>query len=402
MEKRILAFLLAGMIAVVSAGCGSSAANETGTENDVVSATESTETDEPYGDTVIYDANDYVTLGDYLGMEVTVDGDYEVTDEDIRDEIELELAYFGTTYEETDKTTVEEGDTVNIDYVGKKDGVAFDGGTGEDYNLTIGSGTFIPGFEDGLIGAEVGDIVDLELTFPEEYQNAELAGQDVVFTVTVNSIVEPVQITYETLTDEFIQDNVGLDSVEAYIDEVREVLEEDKASEKETAVSRAILLKLPEICTVSGHPEGLEEERIEQNVQYYADMASAYGTDLETMLGSNGMTEESLRSELAESVKDTVDVELILLAIADAEGITNDEEAYQAYVADILTQGGYASEEELYKEFKEAYVRRQFCQDKARELVEENAKITFTGKASAESTEEEATEAAYDTETEEE
>ena len=87
-----------------------------------------------------------------------------------------------------EKSVVESGDTVNIDFEGKKDGVAFDGGTSQGYNLTIGSGSFIDGFEDGLIGVNVGDTVDLNLTFPEGYQNADLAGQDVVFTVTVNFI----------------------------------------------------------------------------------------------------------------------------------------------------------------------------------------------------------------------
>lgn len=390
MKKKILTMLLAGTL-MLSAGCGSSAASDAVSDTESVTEAASTETEatdsEPYGDVIVYDASEYVTLGDYMGLEVEVEGNYDVTEDDIKNEVELELGYLGTSYEETDKKTVEDGDTVNIDYVGKKDGVAFDGGTAEGYNLTIGSGSFIPGFEDGLIGANVGDVVDLNLTFPEEYHSEELAGADVVFTVTVNSIVEPVTVAYEDLTDEFVKENMGVDTVEEYLKQVRETMEEDKESEKETAVSRAVLLRLPEVCTVSGHPEGLEEERIEQNIQYYRNMAEAYGTDLETMLSSYNMTEEGLREDLAETVKDSVDIEIILLAIADAEGITEDEDAYQEYVAEAIEQGGYKDEAELYSEYSEEYVRRQFRQDKARELVTDNAKITFKDTASSESTE---------------
>ena len=132
-------------------------------------------------------ASDYVTLGEYKGIEVT-QPEPEVTDEYVDSYIEYLRSQRAVAVEVTDRTTVQEGDTVNIDYTGYRDGVAFEGGTAQGDSLTIGSGRFIDGFEEGLIGTSVGETVTLELTFPDNYTNAELAGAAVTFDVTVNSI----------------------------------------------------------------------------------------------------------------------------------------------------------------------------------------------------------------------
>ena len=306
----------------------------------------------------------------------------------------------GPDYRVPNREIVEEGDSVNIDYEGKIDGEAFDGGTAEGRDIVIGSGALIDGFEDGLVGKKVGETVDLNLKFPEEYANADLAGKDVVFTVTINSLKEPVEVTYDTLTDDYIKSKVGMDSVDEYLKEVRAAMEEEAESAKEQQTSYAVLDKLREICKVSGHPEGLDEERMEQSMRYYEDMASAQGVDLDTMLSYYGMSEEALRADLKESIPASVDAEMILLAIADKEGFSDDEEAYAAYIADVLAQGGYENEEELYKEFSKEYVHRQYCQDKARELVEDNAKVTFVKEKGTENVKE--TETETETETEKE
>ena len=148
-----------------------------------------------------YEVEKYVTLGSYEGMSVEVAGDFEVSEEDVISYINDMLTYY-PNYTDTDKQVVEDGDCVDIDYEGKKDGVAFDGGTAEGHVLEIGSDSFIDGFEDGLIGAKVGETRDLNLTFPENYQSAELAGAKVVFTVTVNKIVDKEIVTYDKLTDD--------------------------------------------------------------------------------------------------------------------------------------------------------------------------------------------------------
>lgn len=162
-------------------------------------------------------------------------------------------------YVESDKTVVENGDVANIDYEGLLDGEAFDGGTAQDYDLEIGSGSFIDGFEDGLIGAEVGKETDLNLTFPEDYGNSDLAGKEVVFKVTVNAIKEKQDITYDTLTDEYVtylSDKLGAsyETVNDLTSDIRTYLEEQANSSRTQAIRSAVVAKLPEVCTVNALP----------------------------------------------------------------------------------------------------------------------------------------------------
>ena len=137
----------------------------------------------------------YIKVGEYKGLDVQEDVQ-EVTDSDIDIQIQTNLSQ-NLVEVEDENAEVKNGDVVNIDYEGKKDGVAFDGGTAEGFDLTIGSGSFIDGFEDGLIGAKKGETRDLNLTFPENYQAEELAGQDVVFTVKINAIKTTPELTEE-------------------------------------------------------------------------------------------------------------------------------------------------------------------------------------------------------------
>lgn len=184
MKKKTLGLLAAILSVCMLAGCGAKDTGDgTGAATDA--GTESTALKD-------MDVDKYVTLGEYKGLAVSVDT-VEV-DEDEWDTLVNNVYYGNITAENGGimDRAVETGDTVNIDYEGKKDGVAFDGGTAQGYDLTIGSGNFIAGFEDGLIGVMPGETVDLDLTFPENYGNSDLAGQAVVFTVTVNYI-QPAQ-----------------------------------------------------------------------------------------------------------------------------------------------------------------------------------------------------------------
>ena len=152
------------------------------------------------------DVEQYVTLGEYKGLQVTVT---EPAVDDATLETELESVYFANVTAENGGITdraVAEGDTINLDYEGKKDGVAFSGGTAAGASLTIGSGQFIAGFEEGLVGVKPGETVDLDLTFPEEYHSADLAGQAVVFTVTVNYI-QPTEM------EDSVVAGMGIDNV---------------------------------------------------------------------------------------------------------------------------------------------------------------------------------------------
>ena len=188
-------------------------------ENSTEADTEETYEKVPRPD---YTASDYVELGEYKGLTVKI-APIEVTDEEILAQISANAG--SDAMEDVTEGTVEEGDTANIDYVGKLDGEAFDGGTAKGYDLEIGSGTFIDGFEDGLVGVKIGDTVDLTLTFPESYPSEELAGKETVFTVTVNSVKRMKELTSDlvsTITDGEYTD------VDAYKESVKETLIKNK------------------------------------------------------------------------------------------------------------------------------------------------------------------------------
>ena len=174
MKKHVRLTLCCAAAVMLAAGCGK--------KSDTAETTTAAETTEAE----ITDKGEVTKLGQYKGIEVTKE-DTTVTDAELDQRIASILQANPEITEITDRPA-QEGDTVNIDYVGMKDGVAFDGGTAEGYDLELGSGAFIDGFEDGLIGANVGEERSLNLTFPEDYGNADLAGQAVVFYVTVNKI----------------------------------------------------------------------------------------------------------------------------------------------------------------------------------------------------------------------
>ena len=232
MKKKTLGFLAAVLSMCMLAGCG---AKDTGDGTDAATGAgaESTALKD-------MDVDKYVTLGEYKGLEVSVDT-VEV-DEDEWDSLVNNVYYENITAENGGimDRAVETGDTVNIDYEGKKDGVAFDGGTAQGYDLTIGSGSFIAGFEDGLIGVMPGETVDLNLTFPENYGKSDLAGQAVVFTVTVNYI-QPAQDG--EFSDEVIS-NFGIDGV-TNEEELRQYaydyLNENAQQNYETNVQQAVM-----------------------------------------------------------------------------------------------------------------------------------------------------------------
>ena len=173
----------------------------------------------------------YVELGDYKGIEYTREV-AEVTDTQIQSQVDSLLSSLTETTEVTDRP-IEEGDTANIDFVGTMNGEEFDGGSGEGFDLEIGSDSFIDGFEDGLIGHSVGEKVSLDLTFPENYQSEDLAGKDVNFAVTINSI--SVKTTPE-LTDEVVKENTDYDTVDAYKDSVRKDLEKQAEEDADSQV----------------------------------------------------------------------------------------------------------------------------------------------------------------------
>ncbi len=322
MKKRVLALLLCVSTAISMTGCGSKGESVEATE--AVENTESTE-EVPAVPLAQYDlkGSDYVTLCDYSAIPVTISGDYDVTDQDVLDYVEKIFTQGGPFYTaDPDKTTVEEGDIVNVDYVGKLDGEAFSGGTAEDQNIDVsnnssasGSG-FIDGFTDGLIGASVGDVIDSNVTFPDEYpNNPDLAGKEVVFTFTVNSIQK--EVTMDTMDDEFASEQFGVDSVDGVYKQVRQYLESSAESTHKNDIYSALEDYLLENCTVD-MPADYRSDVIEAIRANFIDRyCSGDESQMETVLSSYGYTEESIEQEWSDSVESSIKLELIVKAIAE-------------------------------------------------------------------------------------
>ncbi|HOO27447.1 MAG TPA: trigger factor, partial [Lachnospiraceae bacterium] len=227
-------------------------------------------------------AEDYISLGEYEGLEVTRVST-EVTDEEIQQQIDSILSDYATTEEITDRTDVQEGDVVNIDYTGTLDGEVFDGGSAQGFDLEIGSGRFIDGFEEGLIGADVGDTVTLNLTFPGEYSNnPDLAGKDVVFAVKINSISKS---ELPEFNDAFIaQESSGQFST--VVDFKAYMTEQMESSRKEYADSIMYTELLDEAVdnaeVIKDIPEEYVQEKIDEMIRTTKSGAEAYGMDFDT------------------------------------------------------------------------------------------------------------------------
>lgn len=324
-----------------------------------------------------YNALDYVKLGDYKNLEVNradLNLPESVTDEDVNDYVENSIKniamYTEGAVEAITEGTVEDGDIANIDYVGKKDDVAFDGGTAEGYDLTIGSGTFIEGFEEGLIGAKIGDTVDLNLTFPENYGNEELAGQEVVFTVTVNS----VKRMPEEITDDLVNKvtNGDYSDIASYSDYVRSYLEEDLQQQVETATQEKLFSMLQESSEVTGYPEGLQEYTEQFITEYYKGYAKMYNMEFSDFITNMvGITEEQFQEEVTSMAEENMQMELYFNAILASEEIEITDADYET----LAQNYGYESVEAMYESGESTIEESAYLnviQNKALEVLMDN------------------------------
>ncbi len=327
------------------------------------------------------DPDDYVKLGDYKNLEVEVTN-YTFTEDDIETAKNDELNYYVENYQLYDyttdesKTVVENGDVAHIDYVGKKDGVPFEGGTDHDSHLEIGSNSFIDGFESGLVGVSVGECVDLPLTFPDNYPKEELAGADVVFTVSVNGIETK---NMPEFNDELIA-KLGMDGVtnmDEYTEQLRTYLQSTCDSQNETALDDAIWDAVYSGCEVSNPPDEIVDSlvtRIRANAETYA---TNYGVDFATMLSQYmGVTEEEFNEQSKTSAVEEAKKELVYDAIAKKEGIdVTDDEMNKRAEAEYATYGFESAQ--AYIDSTGADLFKQYVQ---MELVDEYLRSIVTVK----------------------
>ena len=360
MKKRnYIAYLLIGILGLSLFGCGSSTQPAETTTEEAAEAAETTEEAAPEAKTYPEEAyvsnlkvDDYVEVADYSEIPVSVEQS-EVTDESIQAELDMYLMYSASLTEVTDRDDVREGDTVNIDFEGKKDGVAFDGGTATGFDLEIGSGRFIEGFEEGLIGVKKGETVDLDLRFPDEYMNEDLAGADVVFTVTVNSIQAQVE---PELTDDFVKgleqtdhDGNAIETVEDMKAYIRHYLEEDAESAYKGQVQQQAIDYLIENSTFKGELPAEMNERIHDMItNVYSYYAMMYGVDLETFMtqyygSESGDYEQDLKDEADQYQKQL----LIIRSIAEKEGLELTETEANDRIAELAESNGV--DDDTYK-----------------------------------------------------
>lgn len=357
MKKKIAIVLSALMAVAMLGGC---AAKESNTLTEI-------------------EVEKYVTLGDYKGLEVSVQD--AVVDEEELEELAWNVYYSNVTAEAggiVDRA-VEALDEVNIDYVGTLDGVAFDGGTAEGASLLIGSNSYIDGFETGLIGVMPGETVDLNLTFPETYtKNPDMAGKEVVFTVTVNFIY-PYKWDDELIASWGYPEFTNEAELRQY---VYDYLYDAAEYQVESSIENAVLSAFMTSCTFNEVPENLIEKYSETLTASVESQAAAYGLDADTFCyyfyGTDYATFlDTYAIEYAKQV-------LAFQAVANAEGLNRTEEEVDAGISELAEASGYASAEEYMGDRSKDDYTEYFMIDDAMNFLTENAKVTRVAAETAE------------------
>ena len=310
-------------------------------------------------------SDEKVEITEYKGIEIEKVEPTEVTEEAINSDIEYTLQTVALEHGIKDRAAVS-GDTVIIDYVGKKDGVAFEGGTASDYALELGSGTFIPGFEDAIIGHKPGETFDINVTFPEEYQSEELAGQPVVFTITFDAIV-PTELT-DTLATAIVGSET---TVEEYKQMVKESLTENNKQTAQSEFENKVWTEVVSNCTVKNYDKDeLESWKkiMEETYGYYASM---YNMETEEYLSTY------YKTSVEELAKEQLRWKYAAELIAKNENLTLSLEEYDKQLGEIATAYGYEDSAEYEKGYEEMYgegsLKDMFLQQKVMKWLVDNA-----------------------------
>lgn len=338
MKKLTVTLLTLAMGATLIAGCGKEKTSTVGAgvKNDSAAYL------------MDFDPNAYVELCDYKDIDVTA-VKKTVSDEELAQYVEYVRAYYAELSEITDRTDVQDGDICIIDYVGKIDGEAFEGGTAEDSQLTIGSGQFIDGFESGMIGMQVGETRDLNLKFPENYGSEDLAGKDAVFTVTVKSINEEV---LPELTEEFVKSvSEEFTSVDQFKEKLKADLQADYDDEYDQEVLAEIQQAIQNGSTFNGAPKAFADRLYSTLVDSLKEQADQYGMDAGTVAYYYyGVDAENYEEGLRTYVNDTLVPQYIMLgAIANKENITVSDKDVDEDIENMLKANGATYTVDEYK-----------------------------------------------------
>ena len=311
-----------------------------------------------------------VTLGKYMGVTVTKI-DTSVTDEEVEAELENQRNTNARTVTVTDRP-VKEGDTAVIDFEGFVDGVAFDGGKAENHSLEIGSHTFIDTFEEQLVGKNAGDEVEVNVTFPEQYQAADLAGKPAVFKVKINEIKAK---ELPELNDEFAQDVAGVDTLAEYKEELKKNLTEKKENEAKKTKEDEAIQKIIDKSKMD-LPEAMIDTQCETMVNEFAQRIAQSGLSMDQYLQFSGMTVDQLKEQVRPEAETRIKSSLVLEQIAKEENIEVSDEDIDAEIEKMAK--AYGMEADKLKEYmgdsEKESMKRDLAITKAVDLIMENVK----------------------------
>lgn len=372
MKKRGIMIALALCVTLAFAGCSGGKGKEdkesknTGEKIDISDVKDS---DDAVKALELKDLDKYMTLGQYKGLEGTKMV-YEITEEDVNAQINGTLSEKAAVV--TDRP-VQDGDIVNIDYVGTVDGVEFEGGKGQNYDLTIGSGEFIDGFETGLIGATTGQEVDVNVTFPDPYQNnTDLSGKAAVFHVTVNSISAAPE-----LTDEWVAANTEYKTADEYKESIKKMIEDSNDDQSVYYLATSLFSQVQENSDIKEYPKDL----LEKETQNYKDQieslyATAAGMSMEDFIEAQGYTEDTFNELAEEKGKERLQQKMIVQAIMNAEKMKISKEDYDKMVEDYAAKYGFESKEVMLENYGEDMVKDTILWNQVGNVLIENGKIT--------------------------
>lgn len=312
-----------------------------------------------------------VKLGKYKGVAVTkIDTKVKVAD--VNEAIKAELERGARLVEKTTKAA--NGDTATIDFEGFVDGVAFEGGKGENYDLELGSGTFIPGFEDQLVGHKAGEDVDVEVTFPENYQADDLAGKAATFKCHIHTVKGK---DVPKLDDEWVANSTEFETVDEYKASVKERLEKQKADEAKKTQQDEAIAKIVEDSEME-IPDAMIDYQVDDMINSFANNMAQQGLSIQQYMQFTGMTMEAFRDQVRPDALERTQSSLVLEAIAKAENIQATDEDVDAKVAEMAAMYGMEADQlkNLVGENERESMKKDIAIEKALDLIMDNVKAT--------------------------
>ena len=368
MKKKTAVLILCALMAAGLAACGGSSGENsssvsgesTGTSTVSSSSQEDAIMSIPLEEGDDWKLEDCIVLGDYKGLRLTKTVG-QVTEEEVDSYIQSQA----TAEEVTDENAaVQDGDTVNIDYVGKIDGKEFDGGSAQGSVLVVGSDTFIDGFEDGLIGMKKGETRDLNLTFPDDYGNTDVAGKAVVFTVTLNSISRAPEQDDAWVSSYTDGKYTSMNDYRAYM---KESLQEGNDEAADQQLNSDAWEQIEKTCTFLKLPKSYVEEGSEEFEKNVTSQAEQYNATLDDFITQNGLTAEEYKTRKEQYGRYTAESRLLLEALMQAEQLTDDSQEYKDALAETEKAWGMtedALKEQYGEDTLKQYVETQMVLDK--------------------------------------